>query len=629
LCFTRRPFQFGSDTAILCAGSLILALGLCGSAAAQVIPGPLKVTDSGPSVSPSGFAIKGITSYSNDSAVFGYGTSQRAGTGIDGVTGYVESAQSVGVVGWSSPTTGAASFGVYGYSGNGNGVYGQTNSSNVASIYGVSNVAGGTAIYGFSLGQGVLGLSADANGVVGMTQASPAVAANYAGVLGEDTSTGQSSNYGVAGTSLYSILGIGVYGSTTGAFGSGVYGTSNYTGNPDAVPFGDSPGVLGTNSTNSPYVIGVAGVTTNGTGVYGAGDTGVEGSSDDNTGYGVLGQNYYGTAGYGVVGLGTVGLLGSGSTGVLGSTSSGVAAEFTAEVGTGLVATSNDGHYSTATLAMPTGEGGVFIGLGDTGHPALVAMADRAVTDQFETVNVYGLVTSIVQAGTANYSGYADEYGSDVQTSGDLYVQGRVYQLCSQGSRPQFPVTSPSGRCEYDGGLKPAVQTRDAQGDSVTTYTPHQSLPTMEDFGEAQLVGGRADIPLEHTFASTMDPNRSYLVFVTPEGDCNGLYVTGKSAAGFVVRELKGGHSTLAFQYRIVAHPYGDTSARLPFASKLAPAVPVVQARYSAPQVPASLSKLTMPRFLKFRPRNVSRFVTLGRLPNRLPPPIVRTSINR
>ena len=85
----------------------------------------------------------------------------------------------------------------------------------------------------------------------------------------------------------------------------------------------------------------------------------------------------------------------------------------------------------------------------------------------------------------------------------------------------------------------------------------------MEDFGEAQLVNGQAQVSLEPAFASTIDRHRSYLVFVTPEGDCHGLYVANKSANGFAVRELMSGRSSVAFEYRIVAHPYGDGSQRL------------------------------------------------------------------
>jgi hypothetical protein len=71
----------------------------------------------------------------------------------------------------------------------------------------------------------------------------------------------------------------------------------------------------------------------------------------------------------------------------------------------------------------------------------------------------------------------------------------------------------------------------------------------------------------------------SYLVFVTPEGDNRGLYVTQKSANGFAVHESQGGHSSLAFSYRIVAKPFGNQIPRLPFlvehrVPKLVPKVP-------------------------------------------------------
>jgi hypothetical protein len=42
-------------------------------------------------------------------------------------------------------------------------------------------------------------------------------------------------------------------------------------------------------------------------------------------------------------------------------------------------------------------------------------------------------------------------------------------------------------------------------------------------------------------------------VFLTPEGDCRGLYVSDKRPHQFEVRELQGGTSSLTFSYRVVA----------------------------------------------------------------------------
>jgi hypothetical protein len=73
----------------------------------------------------------------------------------------------------------------------------------------------------------------------------------------------------------------------------------------------------------------------------------------------------------------------------------------------------------------------------------------------------------------------------------------------------------------------------------------------FEDFGTAKLRDGRATVKLDGDFAKAIKPT-GYHVFVTPEGDCRGLYVRGKTSASFEVRELGGGKSSVAFSYRIV-----------------------------------------------------------------------------
>src|SRR5262245_24755301 len=59
----------------------------------------------------------------------------------------------------------------------------------------------------------------------------------------------------------------------------------------------------------------------------------------------------------------------------------------------------------------------------------------------------------------------------------------------------------------------------------------------FEDFGTARLRRGRAVVRLDADFAKVIKRG-DYRVFLTPEGDCRGLYVYRKSAAGFEVREL-------------------------------------------------------------------------------------------
>ena len=73
----------------------------------------------------------------------------------------------------------------------------------------------------------------------------------------------------------------------------------------------------------------------------------------------------------------------------------------------------------------------------------------------------------------------------------------------------------------------------------------------FEDFGSARLTRGKATVKLDADFAKVVKLN-DYRVFLTPEGDCHGLYVRGKTAKSFEVRELQRGTHSIGFSYRIV-----------------------------------------------------------------------------
>jgi hypothetical protein len=132
------------------------------------------------------------------------------------------------------------------------------------------------------------------------------------------------------------------------------------------------------------------------------------------------------------------------------------------------------------------------------------------------------------------------------------------------------------------------VQTRGTSGTTLTSYGQRSTMPTLEDMGEAQLVNGRAFVPIDAKFADVIDRRSTYLVFITPGGDSKGLYVTQKSGAGFVVREQQAGRSTLPFDYKIVAKPIDDDGARLAVAPALK--VPGFANRTRAQNIPRPLS---------------------------------------
>jgi hypothetical protein len=121
-----------------------------------------------------------------------------------------------------------------------------------------------------------------------------------------------------------------------------------------------------------------------------------------------------------------------------------------------------------------------------------------------------------------------------------------------------------------------------AKSASVGTSKGNQLLYCMEspevwfeDFGQARLVNGEAEVYLDPLFLETVfiDEHHPMIVTVTPHGNCNGLYVE-PGTQSFKVKELNGGHSDVAFSWRVsckrlhyqdhrfgadLAQPEGDT----------------------------------------------------------------------
>ena len=123
-----------------------------------------------------------------------------------------------------------------------------------------------------------------------------------------------------------------------------------------------------------------------------------------------------------------------------------------------------------------------------------------------------------VYGGGANYAGYF---------TGNLYVSGQIIAGTKDAIVP-FP-----------------------DGSHRLMHCMESPEHWFEDFGTARLKHGRAVVRLDVDFAKTIRTG-DYRVFLTPEGDCRGLYVHRKSGASFEVRELAGGTSSVAFSYRIV-----------------------------------------------------------------------------
>lgn len=331
-------------------------------------------------------------------------------------------------------------------------------------------------------------------------------------------------------------------------------------------------GVLGEDlSTSGNLDAGVSGVSKNGAGVIGTstGWNGMEGFTSGSGTSGVYGQTS--VAGFGVAGRDTASTYSGGAAGVLadgGTANDGLhavayggqanAISASAQFGSALVL--NEGPDAFAALSIngvapnnsmiesddPQGTP-VFLVFGDG---AIGIYAENGTAGTFRVARGLDFPVLFVQSGTAGTGHDAfelyDTNGFDqtrITDTGDIFTAGHIFT---------------SGSCSA-GCIVNGKQTR-----RVAEYTPAEAEPTIEDNGEATLSGGRADVALDPKFANVIDRSSAYLVTVTPEGDCRGLYVTDRTMQGFTVRELQGGHASVGFAYRIVAHRFGDNAERLP-----------------------------------------------------------------
>lgn len=108
-----------------------------------------------------------------------------------------------------------------------------------------------------------------------------------------------------------------------------------------------------------------------------------------------------------------------------------------------------------------------------------------------------------------------------------------------------------------------AVSTivEDTAGKKVTMFCPESPEVLFQDYGMGELVNGTVQINIDPTFAKNIlvDAKHPLKVFIQLEGDCNGVFVSNKSANGFTVTELASGQSNVSFSWMIVATRKNET----------------------------------------------------------------------
>jgi hypothetical protein len=220
----------------------------------------------------------------------------------------------------------------------------------------------------------------------------------------------------------------------------------------------------------------------------------------------------------------------------------------------GVIASGVHGEHQFGSALAPTVPYGSGV-WGDTGDANALGML--ATADGGNAMAVFNNSTS---ASTMFITNFEESSGSAIVLDISSFFGG-------------FCNFFANGTLGCSGALSSSVPAESNR--KVQVYSMQSPENWFEDFGSGQLAAGVARVQLETTFGQTVN-SRDYHVFVTPKGDCKGLFVTNETGVGFEVRELGGGQSNVGFDYRIVAHRKGYETLRLADATEISK-VPVIK----------------------------------------------------
>lgn len=175
-----------------------------------------------------------------------------------------------------------------------------------------------------------------------------------------------------------------------------------------------------------------------------------------------------------------------------------------------------------------------------------------------------GEVFTVSGNGAVKALSFANQSGTfTVGNAGNLNVGGNInggQNIVANNELNSNGHTRVFGSLFVSGSKNAVVNLRD--GRSVLLYATESPDSWFEDFGTVRLRNGRAVVRIDKTFAETANVEMPYMVFLTPGGDCRGLYVIRRTATQFEVRELRNGRSNITFDFRIVARRRGYEQAR-------------------------------------------------------------------
>jgi hypothetical protein len=244
---------------------------------------------------------------------------------------------------------------------------------------------------------------------------------------------------------------------------------------------------------------------------------------------------------------------------------------------------SNNSNFIAGIFGEGTGSSARTLGVEGVTASATGAGVYGENMNQSSTGSGFGTGSGVWgDAGTSNGAfgvvGTADDRNAIVaeNNSPSTYYALWANELASNGF--PFGAVGPGGYCNIDAngdlfcsGTITPIAPVDGGSRKVSLYGVAAPENWFEDAGSGQLSNGKAVINLESLFGQTVNTEMEYHVFLTPNGDCNGLYVAQKTATSFVVRELNHGTSGVAFDYRIMAKRKGHENVRMAEAAHIPP----------------------------------------------------------
>jgi len=369
--------------------------------------------------------------------------------------------------------------------------------------------------------------------------------------------------------SVYSSSGTAFLGKASGSSSSSMVGVRGYSDNTST---GNAyGGTFGTSSNGTGLHYGVSALASGSSSVFG-GLFNV-GSAGTGVHYGSYASSYASSSNpsYGVYGFGSNYSTGSVYGGYFETTSDGTGSHY------GLSA-------SAASTSPDSATNGVY-GYGSNSSSGYVA-GGEFITSPFGSGSHAGAV-GFGYSSSAPYSTVGLE-GLGINTSYGTAYGGEFFANAYSGTGYGiYSSVTGSGYAAYFNGNMTATGTKSAavkmnSGEYRHLYCQESPENWFEDFGEGQLVNGKSLITLDPLFTQTVNTNITYHVFLTPGGDCNGLYVVNKTPTSFEVRELRAGNSSLTFSYRVVAKRKGYENLRL--AKMVGPTPEEVQAEQAKQQ---------------------------------------------